>query len=74
MTRSRNKPRLATIVGRFHDDYDLMRERAERELFPRLDPANTADAQIMELIRDVPTCLRMRRGELTGYPPPEERE
>jgi hypothetical protein len=64
-------PRLVTIVGHFHDDYDLLREKAERDMFPRLDPKNTADAQIMEMIGDIVTCLKMRRIELSGYSPKE---
>lgn len=73
MTKKRG-PRTSTVVATFHDAYDLLREKAERDLFPKLDPANTADPQIMELIRDVPTCLRIRRAELSGYPPEGERD
>lgn len=74
MTKRTREPRLSTIVARYHDRFDLLRDRAERELFPRLDPANTADAQIMELIRDTVTCLKVRRIELSGYDPEGERE
>ncbi len=61
-------------MAAWHDRFDLLREKAERELFPRLDPANTADGQIMELIRDTVTCLGMRRAELSGYGPEGEGE
>ena len=69
MTKPKRGPKTATVVAKYHDDFDRLRDRAERELFPRLDPANTADAQIMELIRDTVTCLKVRRIELSGYDP-----
>lgn len=68
-TKPKRTPRLATTVGEFHDRYDLLRDRLERDLLPRLDLTNTADAQIVELARDIVTCLKVRRIELTGYDP-----
>jgi hypothetical protein len=69
MTKRTTTPRLATVVAKYHDRYDLLRDAMARDLLPRLDMTNTADAQIMELAQDIVTCLRVRRAELDGYDP-----
>ena len=74
MTKRATTPRLATVVAKYHDRYDLLRDAMFRDLLPRLDMTNTADAQIAELAQDIVTCLRMRRQELTGYDPEGQRE
>lgn len=72
MTAKRT-PKLATVVADYHDKYDLLRDAFRRDVISRLDLTNTADAQLAELADDIVTCLRIRRQELTGYPPPGER-
>jgi hypothetical protein len=74
MTKPTTTPKLANVVARYHDRYDLLRDAMARDLLPRLDMANTADAQIVELADSIVNCLRIRRQELTGYPPKEERD
>jgi hypothetical protein len=67
-------PRLSTIVAKYHDKFDLLRDGLERDLIPHLDMTNTADAQIRDLATEIVQCLKVRRIELSGYPPKSERE
>jgi hypothetical protein len=74
MTKPKPTSRLSTVVAYYHDKYDLLGNAMARDLLPRLDMTNTADAQIMELAQDIVTCLRVRRAELDGYDPEGERD